>query len=161
MFPQEDRILIPPDAERGKVRWNKRHLNHMAQIVPRTPEIDEILDELKRVGSSYGDSETWLFPSRDAESGHMQEERAAAKELRKHAHIRFTAHQLRHNFASIAEELGYSRAEIAELLGHGAQTVTDRYIDERLKRQRQQLMGIGARLDEIIKQKPAPGGASR
>jgi hypothetical protein len=141
-FIRPDRIEIPGYAARTKVRWNKRHLSHMTQVIPRTPEIDAILETLGRVGSDYGDSSIWLFPSTSAESGHMEEERSAAVALRKHSGVRFTCHQLRHNVATAAEEFGYGKSEIRELLGQGEQTVTDRYIDERVKRQRRQLIEI-------------------
>jgi len=145
-----DRIEIPGNAARAKVRWSKRHLSHMTQVIPRTPEIDAILEALNRVGPDYGDASVWLFPSEIAESGHMEEERAVALALRKHSGVRFTCHQLRHNVATAAEELGYSKSEIQELLGQGEKTVTDRYIDERVKRQRRQLIEIQEKLAEMM-----------
>ena len=39
-----------------------------------------------------------------------------------------TPHTLRHTFASLAGELGYSELTIAALLGHAARGVTQRYI---------------------------------
>jgi hypothetical protein len=39
-----------------------------------------------------------------------------------------TPHTLRHTFASIAGELGFSELTIAALLGHEARGVTQRYI---------------------------------
>ena len=72
------------------------------------------------------------------------------KGLRRHSGIRFNLHQLRHNVATAAEEFGYSKAEIAELLGHSAQTVTDRYIDERTKRHRQQLIAMSGKMRELM-----------
>lgn len=39
-----------------------------------------------------------------------------------------TAHTLRHTFASIAAELGYSELTIAAMLGHAAGSVTGRYV---------------------------------
>ena len=39
-----------------------------------------------------------------------------------------TPHTLRHTFASIAAELGFSELTIAALLGHAARGVTQRYI---------------------------------
>jgi len=145
-----ERIVIPPHAERTKVPWRKRHLQHLAQITPITPQIAEILNELKRVGPLHGDADTWLFPSRESSSGHMQEERSAVRGLRRHSGVRFNLHQLRHNVATAAEELGYGRAEIAELLGHSAHTVTDRYIDERAKRHRQQLISVSGKIRELM-----------
>jgi integrase len=143
-------IVIPADSERTKVSWRKRHLPHLAHIIPITPEIAEILSEIDRVGLLYGDAGTWLFPSRYAKSGHMQEERSVVNGLRAHAAIRFNLHRLRHNFGTAAEELGYSKGEIAELLGHSTQTVTDRYIDERTKRHRRQLVEVSAKIRELM-----------
>jgi integrase len=145
-----DCIVIPAHAERTKVPWRKRHLEHLAQITPITPEIADILSEVKRVAPLHGDADTWLFPSRGASSGHMQEERSVVKGLRKHSGIRFNLHQLRHNVATAAEELAYSKAEIAELLGHSAHTVTDRYIDERTKRHRQQLGAVSRKIRDLM-----------
>ena len=39
-----------------------------------------------------------------------------------------TPHVLRHTFASIAAELGFSELTIAGLLGHASQGVTQRYV---------------------------------
>ena len=39
-----------------------------------------------------------------------------------------TAHVLRHSFASIADDMGYSEATIAALLGHASGGVTRGYI---------------------------------
>lgn len=122
-YVQSDRIVTPASADRAKIRWNKKHLRHLAMVIPITPQIGEILRELERVGPQYGDAETWSLPSRESESGPMEEERAAAMRVRAHAGVRFTLHQLRHNVATAAEELEYSKPEIAELLGHGTHTV--------------------------------------
>src|SRR5262249_9849696 len=133
----------------------KRHLHHLSLVTPITPEIAGILRELERVGASHGNADTWLFPSREASSGHMQEERNVVKGLRRHSGIRFNLHQLRHNLATAAEELGYSKAEIAELLGHSAHTVTDRYIDDRTKRHRDQLIAVSMKMRELMGYPPA------
>jgi integrase len=39
-----------------------------------------------------------------------------------------TPHTLRHSFASLANDLGYSEATIAELIGHRGHSITSRYI---------------------------------
>ncbi len=39
-----------------------------------------------------------------------------------------TAHTLRHSFASLADDLGYTEATIAAMLGHGKGTITSRYV---------------------------------
>jgi integrase len=39
-----------------------------------------------------------------------------------------TPHTLRHSFASVASELGYTEPTIASMLGHAAGSITSRYI---------------------------------
>ena len=39
-----------------------------------------------------------------------------------------TAHTLRHSFASLAADLGYSEPTIAALVGHKGRTTTSRYV---------------------------------
>ena len=39
-----------------------------------------------------------------------------------------TPHVLRHSFASLAADLGYSELTIASLLGHKGQSITARYV---------------------------------
>src|SRR5262249_30546415 len=41
-----------------------------------------------------------------------------------------TAHVLRHSFASVADELGYTEATVAALLGQRSESVTRRYIHQ-------------------------------
>lgn len=156
-FIRRDRIVIPASTERSKVRWRKRHLDHMAFVIPLTPEIEGILEEIAAVAPHYGDAETWLFPSMTAKSGHMEEERAATLRLRRHSGVRFNLHQLRHNVASAAEELGFPKSDISELLGHTQSSVTDRYIDERVKRHRRLLTAVNEHLSRVIEERP--GGA--
>lgn len=149
-YVKADRIEIPAHVENSNVRWNRRHLAHLAKIVPLTPPIEQILSEIRAVAPSYGDASAWLFPSRTSRSGHMEEVKAAVLPLCQHSGIRFTMHQFRHNVATVAEELGYSRLEITELLGQATGYGPDRYIDERVKRQRQQLLAISARLKAAV-----------
>lgn len=147
----EDRIVIPANAERSKVPWRKRHMEHLDIVIPITPIVRQILDEIKEVAYLYGDSETWLFPSRTSKKhGHMCEERSMTERLRAHANVRFNPHQLRHNFATVAEELGYEEAQIGSLLGHGKKKVTARYIDERVKRHCRQMTEISAKIEELM-----------
>ena len=148
-YIKSDRIVIPANVDRSKVRWKKRHLDHMAYVIPITPEVAEILRQIERVAPDYGDAETWLFPSSTSDTGHMECEQNAVLRLRDHSGIRFTAHQFRHNVASTAEDLGYSKPEIQELLGHARGTVTDRYIDERVARYQKMLIAVNAAMREM------------
>jgi integrase len=151
---QEDRqrIVIPADVERSKVRWNKRGLEHMAQVFPITPAIAAILKALKTERELYytePEESPWLFPSRESKTGHLVEEKACTLSLRRHSGVRFTLHQLRHCVASTAENLNYSHGEIAELLGHGRGDVTARYIDEQVKRHSRMLTAISREITKI------------
>jgi site-specific recombinase XerD len=75
-----------------------------------------------------------------------------------------TPHTLRHTFASLAGDLGFSELTIAALLGHSARGVTQRYvhIDEALR-----LTGdrVAAEMADILNGKAAPnphrGGRAR
>ena len=40
----------------------------------------------------------------------------------------FTAHVLRHSFASVANDLGFTESTIAALLGHSTGSITSKYI---------------------------------
>jgi len=64
-----------------------------------------------------------------------------------------TLHTLRHTFASVAADLGFSELTIAALLGHAARGVTQRYIhiDEALKLAADKVAGeIAAILDQTV-----------
>src|SRR3546814_12990056 len=43
-------------------------------------------------------------------------------------HFNVTLHTLRHSFATMANELGFTEATIASMLGHRLGTITSRYI---------------------------------
>jgi integrase len=43
--------------------------------------------------------------------------------------VGFTPHTLRHSYASVAGDLGFTEFTIAALLGHSAGSVTSRYVD--------------------------------
>lgn len=78
-------------------------------------------DALKR---SEGD---WVFPSAGKQS-HLADLAKPVLALRELAALPdFTLHVLRHSFATVAHELGYSELTIAGLLGHAQGSVTSRY----------------------------------
>jgi integrase len=70
----------------------------------------------------------WLFPS-DRADGPFKNVPKALKRVSAKANLSgISAHILRHSFASIAGELGYSELTIAGLLGHSAGSVTAGYV---------------------------------
>lgn len=76
-----------------------------------------------------------VFPS-DSGRGHFTATDGVIGRLCKRAGIEgVTAHTLRHTFASVAGDLGFSEVTIGALLGHATRSVTQRYIhvDEALR----------------------------
>jgi integrase len=47
---------------------------------------------------------------------------------RRYPCTKVTPHVLRHSFASLASDLGYSEPTIASLIGHAGRSVTSRYV---------------------------------
>ena len=73
-------------------------------------------------------ADTWLFPA-DRGEGHFVGVPKALARLTAKANLSgVTPHVLRHSFASIAGDLGYSELVIAGLLGHAAGSVTSGYV---------------------------------
>jgi integrase len=71
-----------------------------------------------------------------------------------------TPHVLRHSFASLAGDLGYSEPTIAALVGHKGQTITSRYVHsadavllaaaDAVANRTAELMGEGRALAEVV-----------
>ena len=85
--------------------------------------LDAAATELRRHGTA-----DWVFPA-DRGDGHFIGLPKVLARACKAAGLKpITPHALRHSFASIAGELGFSELVIAGLLGHSAGTVTRGYI---------------------------------
>jgi integrase len=85
--------------------------------------LDTIAAEMERHGSP-----AWVFPA-DHGDGHFIGLPKVLARLCKAAGVRtITPHVLRHTFASIAAEIGYSELIVAGLLGHAAGSVTSGYV---------------------------------
>jgi integrase len=75
-----------------------------------------------------GPSTPWVFPA-DRGTGHYVGVPRILARISMRANLKgVTPHSLRHTFASIAAELGYSELTIAGLLGHAAGSVTAGYV---------------------------------
>jgi integrase len=80
-----------------------------------------------RVAANGKDAE-WVFPAERGD-GHFIGVRKALARVAKRAKLNgVTPHVLRHSYASIAAELGFSELTIAGLLGHAAGSVTAGYV---------------------------------
>ncbi len=70
----------------------------------------------------------WVFPAERGEGHFVGLPKALARVCARAELTGITAHALRHSFASIAGELGFSELTIAGLLGHAAGSVTAGYV---------------------------------
>jgi integrase len=101
-----------------------------AQVRAIGPSAAKVISEQPvRLDSPY------VFPS-DVSEGHFTAAKACLERLCVSVGLEgVTPHTLRHTFASVAGDLGFSELTIRALLGHGSQSVTQDYIhiDEALK----------------------------
>jgi integrase len=74
------------------------------------------------------DDTPYVFPADVGEGHFIGVVRVLDRVCRRAGLVGVTPHVLRHTFASIAAELGFSELTIAGLLGHAAQGVTQRYV---------------------------------
>jgi integrase len=70
----------------------------------------------------------WLFPADHGDGHFVGLPKVLARVLCRAKLKGITAHGLRHTFASVAGELGFSELTIAGLLGHASGSVTSRYV---------------------------------
>lgn len=61
-----------------------------------------------------------------------------------------TAHTLRHSFASVADDLGFSEATVAAMLGHASGSVTRRYIHKVDKALIEAATNVGAEIGRML-----------
>jgi integrase len=87
------------------------------------------LDTIKSQAKAHG-SDDWIFPAiRGDGGGHLIGVPRVLSRLCKAAGVPVIfPHALRHGFASIAAEIGFSELTIAGLLGHSAGSVTRGYV---------------------------------
>ena len=87
------------------------------------------LDTIKRQVAATGSAD-WVFPTiRGDGTGHLVGVPRVLRRLCEKAGLPATfPHALRHTFASVAAEIGFSELTIAGLLGHAAGSVTSGYI---------------------------------
>lgn len=73
-------------------------------------------------------SSEWVFPAERGEGHFIGVPKVLARICREQGLENVTPHVLRHTFASVAGELGYSELTIAGLLGHAGGSVTAGYV---------------------------------
>jgi len=97
-----------------------------ASVRPLGASALAVLDGLP---AAHGHESTYVLPSETADRPYGGLPKAIGRIMaRRHQLAGVTAHILRHSFASVADELGYTEATVAALLGQRSGNVTRRYI---------------------------------
>lgn len=116
------------------LRWAEVDLDRRTAILPETktgrsmrPLSNAACDVLRNLGRGANDARVFP-PSRG--DGHMAGFRKLWLRIAKLGSVPadVTPHVLRHSFASLAGDLGYSEPTIAALVGHKGNTITSRYV---------------------------------
>jgi len=108
------------DASRGCIRFEDTKTG--AQIRPIGKAAIALFLEQKKVEGAQ-----WIFPADGGAKGFVGAPRIFKRLCEEAKLEEVTLHTLRHTFASVAADLGYSELTIAGLLGHRGSSVTARY----------------------------------
>lgn len=118
---------------------------------PQTRAIGRSAASLVALQRTSADTQ-WVFPSERVDGPIVCVEKVLRRACALARLDGITPHTLRHTFASVAADLGYSELTIAGLLGHAAQGVTRRYIhlDKALVLAADD---VAAHIDELLRSK--------
>jgi integrase len=116
------------DAEEHAIRFAETKTGPQIRVIGKAA-VDLLLAQPKSATSPF------IFPADVGEGHFIGIVRVLERICARAKLIDVTPHTLRHTFASIAADLGFSELTIAALLGHAARGVTQRYvhIDEALR----------------------------
>ncbi|MDM1248883.1 integrase family protein [Acinetobacter sp. R933-2] len=109
-------------------------------ILPMGDFLFELMKKRKRAIQS-----DWVFPSARSKSGHLENISKVRAKINKLCNVKFTFHDLRRTFGSIAESLDYGQYTIKRLLNHKKEhdnDVTAAYIQVSDKRIREAMNEI-------------------
>src|SRR5690606_8689428 len=139
------------DVVNGSIRFGDTKTG--AQIRPIGQSAFKALENIE---SKNG----WVFPS-DRGEGHFVGLPRVLARLCKAAKIEgVSVHVMRHTFASVAAELGYSELTIAGLLGHSVPGVTARYAHVADKALVSAADQVSKRIADLLDGKPAESDPS-
>ena len=115
-------------ADEGCVRFPDTKSGTQVRVIGR-PAVDLVVAQVRHDGSAF------VFPADWGEGHFVGLVRVLERVCARAGLEGVTPHVLRHTFASVAGDLGFSELTIAALLGHAARGVTQRYvhIDEALR----------------------------
>jgi integrase len=140
------------------LKWQHLDLKGGTLAIPRTkngdplelPLSDFLIDLFRQRQSVVGQSQ-WVFPSH-GETGHLAEVKSFIARVRQASGVKFTLHDLRRTFISIAESLDIPAYALKRLLNHRvAGDVTEGYIVISTERLRRPVEAVAARILELAK----------
>jgi integrase len=106
--------------------------NHETHIVPMSPPVRAMFEH--RIGDEKK-HEKWVFPAKRGDS-HLIEPRKQIERIAEITGVKFTSHDLRRTFATVAESYGLDYQTIKRTLNHKSQDITERYIQTRADKMR-------------------------
>jgi integrase len=143
-------------SEIARLKWEYVDLDGRTLTVPTTKNGDplelplsDFLQELLVTRRDNDPEGEWVFPGR-GETGHMDETKKFYARVAKSSGIRFTLHDLRRTFVTIAESLDIPHYALKRLLNHRAETdVTAGYIIIDVERLRRPVERVANRILEL------------
>jgi len=144
-------------SEIARLKWEYIDLDGRTLTVPTTKNGDALQlplsDFLHGLLVTRRDSDpegAWVFPGR-GETGHMVETKKFYARVAKSSGIRFTLHDLRRTFVTIAESLDIPHYALKRLLNHrGNSDVTAGYIIIDVERLRGPVQRVAERIWEMV-----------
>lgn len=95
-----------------------------ASVRPLSKRAIEVLDKIERV-----DGNPYVLPAVRKTKGHYGSLAAAVERIVAKATLAgVTSHTLRHSFASVGDDLGFTENTIGSVIGHAGHSITSRYI---------------------------------
>jgi integrase len=102
----------------------------------------------------------WVFPNK-RKTGPLQEPRKQIERLEQITGVKFSCHDLRRTFATLAEAHGIDHHSIKRALNHKTQDITDRYIQVRAEKMRNTFEAIAQEIVWwVYEEPPATEGES-
>ncbi|TXM64519.1 site-specific integrase [Methylobacterium sp. WL120] len=115
--------LLWVEVDRGELCLRLEDTKEGASVRPIGRAVLAILDGLDRTAGS-----TYALPASRGSGAFVSLDDALERITVRAGLEGVTAHTLRHSFASVAGDLGYSDSTIGAMLGHAGSTVTSRYV---------------------------------
>ncbi len=156
-------VALFTGMRRGEIaglRWDNIDLTGKTLRVPRTKNGDPLVLPLSAFlaelfagrREALGPSE-WVFPGK-GRTGHLAETKSFTRRVCTASGVRFTLHDLRRTFITIAESLDIPAYALKRLLNHRADgDVTGGYIVMDVERLRGPVERIAARIRELAVEK--------